>query len=96
MITFALSLLLVFKTNSSYSRWWEGRIIWGQVRWRRGAGHGWVCLEQECDQQVGVQTGNQQNKVWTSCVHAQVMYSQTGRLRTASVCLRVRTHSEYS
>ncbi|EFJ42233.1 hypothetical protein VOLCADRAFT_97657 [Volvox carteri f. nagariensis] len=31
MITFALSLLLVFKTNSSYSRWWEGRIIWGQV-----------------------------------------------------------------
>ncbi|GLC46179.1 hypothetical protein PLESTB_001198100 [Pleodorina starrii] len=31
MITFALSLLLVFKTNSSYSRWWEGRIIWGQI-----------------------------------------------------------------
>ncbi|KAG2502086.1 hypothetical protein HYH03_000578 [Edaphochlamys debaryana] len=31
MVTFALSLLLVFRTNSSYSRWWEGRIIWGQV-----------------------------------------------------------------
>jgi len=31
MTTFALSLLLVFKTNSSYARWWEGRIIWGQV-----------------------------------------------------------------
>lgn len=31
MVTFAVSLLLVFRTNSSYSRWWEGRIIWGQV-----------------------------------------------------------------
>ncbi|KAG2436782.1 hypothetical protein HXX76_006306 [Chlamydomonas incerta] len=31
MITFALSLLLVFRTNSSYGRWWEGRIIWGQI-----------------------------------------------------------------
>lgn len=31
MITFVLSLLLVFKTNSSYSRWWEGRIVWGAV-----------------------------------------------------------------
>mmetsp|Transcript_22851 Transcript_22851/g.43678 ORF Transcript_22851/g.43678 Transcript_22851/m.43678 type:complete len:482 (+) Transcript_22851:112-1557(+) len=25
----ALSLLLVFRTNSSYSRWWEARMIWG-------------------------------------------------------------------
>jgi predicted membrane chloride channel (bestrophin family) len=24
-ITFALTLLLVFKTNSSYARWWEAR-----------------------------------------------------------------------
>ena len=30
-ITFALSLLIVFKTNSSYSRWWEARIIWGRM-----------------------------------------------------------------
>jgi predicted membrane chloride channel (bestrophin family) len=31
MITFALALLLVFKTNASYSRWWEGRVVWGQL-----------------------------------------------------------------
>jgi predicted membrane chloride channel (bestrophin family) len=31
VLTFALSLLLVFKTNSSFARWWEGRIIWGQA-----------------------------------------------------------------
>ena len=30
-ITIGLSLLLVFKTNSSYSRWWEARKIWGRV-----------------------------------------------------------------
>lgn len=29
--SFALSLLLVFRTNSSYGRWWEARIMWGQV-----------------------------------------------------------------
>ncbi|KAK3268900.1 hypothetical protein CYMTET_22623 [Cymbomonas tetramitiformis] len=27
--TAALSLLLVFRTNSSYGRWWEARKIWG-------------------------------------------------------------------
>ncbi len=31
LTTFALSLLLVFRTNSSYSRWWEARMIWGAV-----------------------------------------------------------------
>ncbi|GFR51462.1 hypothetical protein Agub_g13871 [Astrephomene gubernaculifera] len=31
LTTFALSLLLVFRTNSSYSRWWEARQIWGAV-----------------------------------------------------------------
>lgn len=37
LCTSALSLLLVFKTNSSYSRFWEARIAWGLVRtWPRG------------------------------------------------------------
>jgi predicted membrane chloride channel (bestrophin family) len=31
LTTFALSLLLVFRTNSSYSRWWEARMVWGAV-----------------------------------------------------------------
>ncbi len=26
---FVLSMLLVFRTNSAYDRWWEGRKIWG-------------------------------------------------------------------
>mmetsp|Transcript_36209 Transcript_36209/g.61062 ORF Transcript_36209/g.61062 Transcript_36209/m.61062 type:complete len:405 (+) Transcript_36209:242-1456(+) len=30
-ISFALSLLLVFKTNTSYARWWEARKIWGRM-----------------------------------------------------------------
>jgi predicted membrane chloride channel (bestrophin family) len=29
LVGFILSLLLVFRTNSSYDRWWEGRKIWG-------------------------------------------------------------------
>ncbi|HPE98418.1 MAG: hypothetical protein H6548_12150 [Chitinophagales bacterium] len=29
LVGFVLSLLLVFRTNSAYDRWWEGRKIWG-------------------------------------------------------------------
>ena len=29
LIGFALSMLLVFRTNTAYERWWEGRRIWG-------------------------------------------------------------------
>jgi len=29
--SFSLSLLLVFKTNNAYARWWEARIIWGGI-----------------------------------------------------------------
>jgi len=31
LTSFSLSLLLVFKTNSAYARWWEARIIWGGI-----------------------------------------------------------------
>jgi predicted membrane chloride channel (bestrophin family) len=30
MTTFALSLLLLFKINTAYARWWEARTIWGE------------------------------------------------------------------
>jgi putative membrane protein len=26
-----ISLLLVFRTNSAYDRWWEGRKLWGEL-----------------------------------------------------------------
>ncbi|MCF8245090.1 MAG: hypothetical protein K9J37_00670 [Saprospiraceae bacterium] len=31
LVGFVLSLLLVFRTNTAYDRWWEGRKIWGAV-----------------------------------------------------------------
>lgn len=35
-----LGLLLVFRTNTSYDRWWEGRRLWGQlVNVSRGLAH---------------------------------------------------------
>jgi len=35
-----LGLLLVFRTNTSYERWWEGRKLWGQlVNVSRGLAH---------------------------------------------------------
>lgn len=31
LLGFVLSLLLVFRTNTAYDRWWEGRKIWGDL-----------------------------------------------------------------
>ena len=37
----ALSFIMVFRTNTAYSRWWEARLMWGQIvlslraAWRR-------------------------------------------------------------
>lgn len=31
LLGFALSMLLVFRTNTAYERWWEGRRLWGSL-----------------------------------------------------------------
>lgn len=31
MLSFVISLLLVFRTNTAYDRWWEGRKLWGEL-----------------------------------------------------------------
>lgn len=31
LLGFVLSLLLVFRTNTAYDRWWEGRRLWGDL-----------------------------------------------------------------
>lgn len=31
MLGFAISMLLVFRTNTAYDRWWEGRKLWGSL-----------------------------------------------------------------
>lgn len=31
IFSFVLSILVVFRVNSSYSRWWEGRTLWGSL-----------------------------------------------------------------
>jgi putative membrane protein len=31
LLGFAISMLLVFRTNTAYDRWWEGRRLWGAL-----------------------------------------------------------------
>jgi putative membrane protein len=31
LLGFVISLLLVFRTNTAYERWWEGRKLWGAL-----------------------------------------------------------------
>lgn len=32
-MTTIVAFLIVFRTNQSYNRWWEGRILWGKMHW---------------------------------------------------------------
>lgn len=32
-LTVLLAFLIVFRTNQSYNRWWEGRVQWGKMHW---------------------------------------------------------------
>lgn len=43
-----IGLLLVFRTNTAYERFWEGRKIWGNINnhIRNLARHIWVCVEE--------------------------------------------------
>jgi len=31
LLGFVISLLLIFRTNTAYDRWWEGRKLWGSI-----------------------------------------------------------------
>ena len=31
LLSFVISMLLVFRTNTAYDRWWEGRKLWGSL-----------------------------------------------------------------
>src|SRR2546423_6538455 len=31
LLGFVISMLLVFRTNTAYDRWWEGRKVWGSL-----------------------------------------------------------------
>jgi ion channel-forming bestrophin family protein len=31
LLGFVISIMLVFRTNTAYDRWWEGRKLWGQL-----------------------------------------------------------------
>lgn len=31
LLGFVISMLLVFRTNTAYDRWWEGRRMWGDL-----------------------------------------------------------------
>jgi Predicted membrane protein len=31
LLSFVISMLLVFRTNTAYDRWWEGRKLWGML-----------------------------------------------------------------
>lgn len=80
LTSFALSLLLVFRTNSSYSRWYEGRRRFGRItttcrdicrqvgRWAEGFAAAARVSIQQCE--AGVHTRNGQKlQLVTACIY---------------------------
>jgi putative membrane protein len=39
LLGFAISMLLVFRTNTAYDRWWEGRKLWAALSTTAGILH---------------------------------------------------------
>ncbi len=54
LIGFVLSLLLVFRTNTAYDRWWEGRKKWGEM----------VNDTRSLAMKISVSNGSKQNKLF--------------------------------
>ena len=52
MLGFVISLLLVFRTNTAYDRWWEGRRLWGAHEVIGNASRGRQAVFQENDSEL--------------------------------------------
>lgn len=71
ILGFTLSLLLVFRTNSAYDRWWEGRKLWGDLTnsMRAFAAHVHATLPLDCVNERRVLAGLMQTYTYALQSH---------------------------
>ncbi len=74
LLGFVISLLLVFRTNTAYERWWEGRKLWGQlVNCSRN-----LCIKLDAI----VDNGNEKDELFNLMIHFP--YALKNHLRNVS------------
>lgn len=71
LIGFVLSLLLVFRTNSAYERWWEGRKKWGEL----------INNTRNFAIKIGSMTTNRKNELFFSKMIPNYAYAMKEQLR---------------
>ncbi|MBN8578489.1 MAG: bestrophin family protein [Cytophagales bacterium] len=73
LLGIVLGLFLVFRTNSSYDRWWEGRKLWGSmVNNTRNLAHKLNAMFNLADQE---------NRTWFAAMIANFVYATKEHLR---------------
>ena len=71
LVGFVLSLLLVFRTNTAYDRWWEGRKKWGEL----------VNNSRNLAIKIGSMTTNKENEIYFSRMIPNYAYAMKEHLR---------------
>ena len=71
LIGFVLSLLLVFRTNTAYDRWWEGRKKWGEL----------VNDTRSLALKVSISRGNEEDKAFFKRAIVDYVYTLKWHLR---------------
>lgn len=94
MVGTALGLLLVFRTNQSYDRWWEGRKLWGAMvnTCRNLARAASVHLEKEPQRLRQILKLTQAFPTATTCVLRQQTWTPEGLDPSDVESIRTRHH----
>lgn len=71
LIGFVLSLLLVFRTNTAYDRWWEGRKKWGEL----------VNDTRSLAMKISVSNGTMEDKIYFRRMIVNYVYTLKWHLR---------------
>ena len=84
-----MSLFLAFKTNESYNRWWEARILWGSmVNYSRSFARQVINL---INVEVAVAV---KSKEELSAIHKQLVYRHIGYINAVRLSLRKQSSWE--
>ncbi|CAG5072026.1 hypothetical protein DYBT9623_03965 [Dyadobacter sp. CECT 9623] len=83
----ALSLLLGFRTNSAYDRWWEGRKVWGEIV------NDSRTLVRQCSAFIKAERA-EKDEIISNIAHLQIAwcYALTNSLRKSKVLVYADLH----
>src|SRR5947209_17210260 len=70
----AIGIIVGFRNNSAYARWWEARGLWGQIVNNSRSLARQVCTVVQCPGSLSVQEKRECEAVRNRIVHLQIAY----------------------